>query len=235
MPEPVAGLLLDSGDTLLRPVTGAWWPGPRFAEIVGDRCPGLALDDDAVLEPALDAAMAHLDARLDEQVPDEEAEVRLFEGYYDVLLRELGCAPVDPALRRELAVALVEGAIVEPFPDTADMLARWKERGLRVALVSNSWPSLESHLARLGLREHLDEVVISARLGVWKPDEAIYRYAAAALDLPPGRLLVVDDAPDYVAHARKLGFRALVIDRTGAGGDVHDLAGVDRALTEDAS
>lgn len=232
MTEPVAGLLLDSGDTLLQPVTGAWWPGPRFAEIVGDRCPGVTLNDEAALEPALDAGMAYLDARLDERIPDEEAEVRLFEGYYDVVLRELGCSPVEPALTRELAVALVEGAIVEPFPDAASMLARWHERGLRVALVSNSWPSLESHLVRLRLREHLDAVVISARLGVWKPDDAIYLHAASALGLPPVQLLVVDDDADYVVHARALGFRGLVMDRTGAGGDVHDLAGVDRAVAE---
>ena len=228
----MAGLLLDAGDTLLRPVAGAWWPGPAFASIVGARCVDIALDDVAALERALHVGGAHLDARLHLPVCDEEAEVRLFEDYYGVVLRELGCDSPDRALTRELAIALVTGEIVEPFADTGAALARWRDRGLSLALVSNAWPSLEAHLIRLGLREHFDAVVISGRLGVWKPDDGIYLHAAGELDLPPSRLLFVDDAEEYVKRARRLGLRGLVMDRDGRGGDVHDLAGVDRALAE---
>ena len=40
----IAGVLFDSGDTLIRPVWGRWNPRSDFEEIVLRHLPGLAVD-----------------------------------------------------------------------------------------------------------------------------------------------------------------------------------------------
>lgn len=228
MHEAVLGIVFDSGDTLVRPSAGAWWPGPGFEEAVAERCPGAPLEGPA-FDGALDRGMEYLDARLETPVPDEDAEVDHFAGYYDVVLGELGCDA--PGLARQLATGLVRGTIVEPFPDTHDALERLS-RGLALAVVSNAWPSLERQYEELGLRGFFDAFLLSGPLGMWKPDTRVYTLAAERLGLPPERLVYVDDDPEYVAIARTLGFRGVVMGRDG-GGDVTGLGELEALLASE--
>jgi putative hydrolase of the HAD superfamily len=74
-----------------------------------------------------------------------------------------------------------------------------------VALVSNATTRLEEDLARLGLADVADTVVNSARVGVAKPDERIYRIAAERVGATVERCLFVDDREENVVAARRLG------------------------------
>jgi putative hydrolase of the HAD superfamily len=80
---------------------------------------------------------------------------------------------------------------------------------LPVALVSNATTRLEEDLARLGLADVADTVVNSARVGVAKPDERIYRLAADRVGVPVERCLFIDDRPENVAAARAVGMTAV--------------------------
>lgn len=82
--------------------------------------------------------------------------------------------------------------------------------GLKMGLLSNAWPSLRGLLEReWGLAELFDAILISAEVGVTKPDRRIYRAALEALEAAPGRTLLVDDMPANVAGARAVGMQAL--------------------------
>ncbi|PZG16299.1 hydrolase [Nonomuraea aridisoli] len=79
------------------------------------------------------------------------------------------------------------------------------QRHVPVILVTNAMDTLEAHLDLLGLTYFADDVVSSHRVGVAKPDPAIYRIAAERAGVAPERCLFVDDRPANVEAARALG------------------------------
>jgi len=78
-------------------------------------------------------------------------------------------------------------------------------RRVPVVLVSNATTRLEADLAALGLDGALDAVVNTARIGVAKPDERVYRIAAELAGTAPEGCLFVDDTAGHVAAARAVG------------------------------
>jgi putative hydrolase of the HAD superfamily len=96
--------------------------------------------------------------------------------------------------------------------EVAAFLAGARRRGLPVVLVTNATTRLEADLARLGIGDHVDHVVNSAREGVAKPDPRIYRIAADRAGVPPAGCLFVDDGRVNVEAARSLGMTAVLFD-----------------------
>jgi putative hydrolase of the HAD superfamily len=87
-----------------------------------------------------------------------------------------------------------------------------------VALLSNASTNLLEDLERSGIADAFDAIVGSAHLGAAKPSEAAFQAAAAAIGVPFGRCLFVDDTLGHVEAARRFGARAEVFT------DVDELA-----------
>lgn len=75
----------------------------------------------------------------------------------------------------------------------------------RTAVVSNAWPQLRADLARAGLLDIADEIVLSCEIGYAKPDARIYTAALQRLAASPGDALFIDDTPGHVTAAQALG------------------------------
>ncbi|GAA2265199.1 hypothetical protein GCM10010145_43240 [Streptomyces ruber] len=117
-------------------------------------------------------------------------------------LGDLG-EPVAEPRARELATALAEA------PSRADavvvaLLRRIREH-MPLVLVTNAPLWVESDLESLGLTGLAHHVVSSARVGVAKPDPAIYEIAAARAGTDAERCLFVDDRTENVEAAVALG------------------------------
>src|SRR6266498_3160302 len=210
MRGPVQGVLFDAGDTLVRPKGGRWFPGHRFEATVRARLPGLSLGR---LEEALELGMAHLSEHALVQTVEEERD--LLQGYYAILLHSLGVEERDDGLTLELARGMVDAVNFEPFPDTLEVVGLLRESGVRMVVVSNTWPSLDWKLRALRLREFFEALVISTQCGFEKPDPRIFLEASRRMAIAPEHLLFVDDYTPHVAAAMELGFRGLVIRRDG--------------------
>jgi putative hydrolase of the HAD superfamily len=92
-----------------------------------------------------------------------------------------------------------------------------RERGARLAVVSNWDVSLHDVLERTRLRPLLDAVVISAELGAAKPDPAIFRAALERVGATAGSALHVGDSLEAdVEGARAAGVEAVLVARDGA-------------------
>ena len=82
--------------------------------------------------------------------------------------------------------------------------------GYRQAVLSNAWSDL-----RLLLRERwqildvFDEVIVSAEVGMLKPDPRIYGLALARLGLQPSEVVFLDDRPENVNGALSAGMHAI--------------------------
>ena len=82
-----------------------------------------------------------------------------------------------------------------PYPDAVETLRGAKERGLATALISNISFDVRPHLARAGLLDHLDAVVLSYEVGLIKPDPRIFALACEKLAADPARAVMVGDHP----------------------------------------
>ncbi|MGV9267957.1 HAD-IA family hydrolase [Kitasatospora sp. NPDC003701] len=114
--------------------------------------------------------------------------------------------PAEPA--RELAAAFTH-APARADAAVVDLLRRARER-CSVLLVTNATAWLEEDLAALGLADLAEGVINSTRVGAAKPDRRIYEVAAERARATPGRCLFVDDRPENVEAAARLGMTGLL-------------------------
>jgi putative hydrolase of the HAD superfamily len=137
-------------------------------------------------------------------------------------LRRRCAAVIEDELRTSLPLADVEDALLgavrfRAYPEVPDVLARLRARGARLAVVSNWDISLHDVLERTALRPLVDAVVISAELGVAKPDPAIFAAALERLGATAdGAMHVGDSLEADVEGARAAGIEAVFVARDGA-------------------
>jgi putative hydrolase of the HAD superfamily len=137
------------------------------------------------------------------------------------LCRELGVdvAPAQLARAVEMRVDFVRGALV-PRDDAAATLAALRERGLKVGVISDcseevvaAWPS--TPLAPL-----VHQAVMSAAVGLKKPDPAIYELACERLGVAAEKCLFVGDGGSReLTGATAAGMEAVLIRVPGDAGD----------------
>jgi putative hydrolase of the HAD superfamily len=76
--------------------------------------------------------------------------------------------------------------------------------------LSNAWDDLRSLLKEeFGILGVFDEVIISAEVGLIKPDPRIYQLAAEKLSIPTNQAIFIDDVAENVEAARKSGMFAI--------------------------
>ena len=98
------------------------------------------------------------------------------------------------------------------LPGTVECLETLARRGYRLHALSN-YPAehIRFLYRRFPFMQHFETVVLSGLVGTTKPDEALYRYVLERID---GRAAVfVDDRPENVAAAIRVGIRAMEFDR----------------------
>lgn len=157
------------------------------------------------------------------------------------ILAGLGMPDVDLARAEALVVGLRASVPTDRLwsrvlPGVPAALAALRAAGLGLVVVSNSDGTVEQALARVGLRERVDQVVDSAVVGVEKPAPGIFRHALALSGSAPERTLHVGDlyAVD-VLGARGVGLHAALLDPFDDWHDVDcprvaDLTALARAL-----
>jgi len=80
----------------------------------------------------------------------------------------------------------------------------------KVGLLSNAFSDLRHYLTEIwGLADLFDAIIISAEVGVMKPDERIYRLAAEQLKVSPGQAVFLDDFERNVRGAQAVGMLAI--------------------------
>jgi putative hydrolase of the HAD superfamily len=87
---------------------------------------------------------------------------------------------------------------------------RLRQTGYRTGLLSNAGDEARHLLSEdYPIINYFDGVVISAEVGVMKPDPKIYRLAAESVGVDVTEALFVDDVMENVAGARAVGMEAV--------------------------
>jgi putative hydrolase of the HAD superfamily len=113
---------------------------------------------------------------------------------YAELLRELGVDDVDAFIDAEHEVWRPAHSVLS---SAQALLESLRARGLKTAIVANSWPDparvLRGDVEAFGLAEHLDALVFSEEVGARKPDPEIFLHACHALAVEPEAAMHVGD------------------------------------------
>jgi len=101
-------------------------------------------------------------------------------------------------------------AELQPLPHTAALLQRLRERGHRLFFLSNMPKPYAAHLERTQpLAQWFDSGLFSSRIGLLKPEPAIYHHAAQHFGIVPRESVFIDDFALNVTAARALGWQAI--------------------------
>jgi putative hydrolase of the HAD superfamily len=203
---PVRAVLLDALGTLVE--LPAPWPA-LVAELAAR---GAAIDESQA-RLALRAEMTYYRAHHDEATGAAELD-DLRDRCTEVLRAALPeHARAVPGLRSALLAALRFRA----YPEAPGVLAQLRDMGIARVIVSNWDVSLRGVLDDTGLAPLVDAAVISAEVGVAKPDPRIFARALEVAGVSAAEALHVGDTAEAdLAGARAAGIRALHLDRSGA-------------------
>lgn len=97
-----------------------------------------------------------------------------------------------------------------PYEETLALARRLAGRGTRLALLSNCPEPMAVAIDGMSWTDIVPDRFYSCRLGLTKPDPAIYQKVLTALGARPQDVTFVDDRPPNVAAAAGLGMRALL-------------------------
>ena len=114
-------------------------------------------------------------------------------------------------------------------PGTPAALARMRQAGLRLGVVSNSDGRVEEALAAAGIRANFEVIVDSRLVGFEKPDPRIFQAALEPLGIAPEGALYVGDIYEVdVIGARRAGMDVVLLDPAGnhAGRDVQTVSSI---------
>ena len=110
-------------------------------------------------------------------------------------------------------------AAIQPLPQAIATVQWLRERGCRLALLTNgSTIAQRSKISRFGLTDLFDAILIEGEAGYGKPDPRIYAQALQALDVEAGDAWMVGDNLEWdVAQPQKMGVFAIWVDAQEAG------------------
>lgn len=99
----------------------------------------------------------------------------------------------------------------QAFPFAREVLATLRERGFRLALITNGLTRLQSRVLRaLALEDYFEAVLISEAEGVRKPAPEIFLRALRRLHARPEQAVMIGDNPVAdIASARAVGLRTV--------------------------
>ncbi len=128
------------------------------------------------------------------------------EAYLHVL-RESGLADEHAEL---LYRRVIDPASWTPYPDTADVLRRLSDRGIRTCVVSNIPFDVRAAFATAGTGT--DDYVLSFEVGVVKPNHEIFEIALNRLGVDAADAVMVGDSEEADGAARELGCGFVLVD-----------------------
>ena len=185
----------------------------------------VAFDLDGTLLDTVRDLTAAVNLLLEEQrlPPLHVAVVRdlIGRGITDLLSRALTRARGKPPREGEVAALLpsyqqgyasVLGSQTEIFPGVLTGLARMRDAGFRLAVITNKATRfVRPHLVHAGIADYFDVVIGGDDAEAKKPDAAPLLLAARRLDVAPARMLMVGDSVNDVGAARAAGSPVLVV------------------------
>jgi len=114
----------------------------------------------------------------------------------------------------EIKSKLLEHSKIDCYPDTKDILASLKNKGLKTVVLSNGPPQiLSSTLKRVGIDHLVDGVYSTELVRSYKPSPTVYEFMGEQLALPRKKICFVSSNSWDIAGASASGFYSVWVNR----------------------
>jgi HAD superfamily hydrolase (TIGR01662 family) len=191
----IRGLIFDLGSTLIYNRHDANWP-VTLNRMRGDLLAHLQAAGYHI-EPG--PFLARFAAKVDEYSDQRQTDWVEYTTAWilNSTLEELNLPAPPPELVQAALAAYYaySESLWQPVEGLHPTLRQLAEAGLRLGLISNA--ADEGNVQRLvdwaGLRRYFDPIVVSAAIGLRKPNPAIFERVLRAWNLPPGDCVMVGD------------------------------------------
>ncbi len=106
--------------------------------------------------------------------------------------------------------------VAVPFPFTNRVLETLKEKGFKLALITNGRSELQRRkIEMLGLEKYFDEIYVGGEHEEQKPSVEPFLYVAKQLSLEPHEIAYVGDNPENdIEASRKAGYLPIFVNTT---------------------
>ncbi|MGW6060256.1 HAD family hydrolase [Streptomyces sp. NPDC055189] len=118
----------------------------------------------------------------------------------------------DPRLHDALYERHMQPAAWRPYADAAEVLAGLRERGIRIAVISNIGWDLRPVFRAHGLAPYIDAYTLSYEHELQKPDPRLFARACGELGVDPADTLMIGDDRHADAGAAALGCAVHFVD-----------------------
>lgn len=81
--------------------------------------------------------------------------------------------------------------------------------GYKTGLISNAWSDLRDYIVREKMDDAFDHIIISAEVGVAKPEAEIFQIALEQAGVRPGEAVFVDDFNENIEGCEKVGMKGI--------------------------
>lgn len=216
----VDAVFFDAGNTLIYPDPPV---GAAYARAL--RREGIEADPEEVGQRFEEAWLAMREQQEPDDLEYGRTEGEALDWWRKVVretCRHFGMPRDFEAMFQALWEYFASGAAWGVYDDVVPTLRELRRRGKGLGVISNWDVRLADVLREVGLQQEFDWVLISACVGVEKPDPAIFQQALRGCGLPAERVLHVGDTrEDDFVGAREAGLQALWLRRetTDCGGD----------------
>lgn len=205
----IKAILFDSGKVLNEPISGHWFITPNFFKYVNKS------EFDLISNSKKKIAFSKAGEYINKQnfILNESEEYKHFFCYYKIFFSYL------PTLNlSDEQIKLITNDYVynydkyKFFDDVRNNIDKLSKR-YKLAVVSDSWPSVENVFKKAKMREYFSSFVISSKKGVTKPHELMYKIALDELNILPEEAIFIDDNVKNCRGAMDLGIKSIVLCR----------------------
>ncbi len=143
-------------------------------------------------------------------------------GYEDLskglITEDIFWAQFEKSLGKPLAIETArvwkDGSALTPYPGFIKFIETLKEKGLKVAVLSNTVKPLSTTLKGLGLYDTFDAVVLSDEVGSVKPNLDMYEMILNRLDIAGEDCIYIDDLEKNLGPANTLGMTTILANKS---------------------
>lgn len=97
-------------------------------------------------------------------------------------------------------------------PSMYALVGELTKNKVQIALLSNATPRQAATIRKMGLYKPFDPCLLSCEIGIEKPDLKAYSLLLTSLRLSGPEILFIDDRPENVEAAKKIGIDALLFE-----------------------
>lgn len=214
-PLPPA-ILFDLDDTILRFNSLA---DDAWKQVVANHVPLL---QGVTVESLLPVILERRDWYWSDPERHRRGRLEIEDAYGEIVrgaFAQLGVSAPDVAARLAEGYGIERSRDIRPFPGAVDTLRAIKDRGVKMALVTNG--NRETQRGKINdhdLEQFFDCVVVEGEFGVGKPNDEVYLHAMKSLGVKPGETWMVGDNFEWeVVAPKRLGITAVWVDSRGEG------------------